>query len=126
MNLNIKTNGFDLTPSVRDYIEKKIGALEKFVLDEHKSALKIDIEVGRSTFHHKKGDVYEAKAHLTMPKIDIYAAEESEDIFSAIDLIEAKIKNELLKTKAKKRDLLRRSLRQFKKILRLPKFWRKD
>lgn len=125
MHLNIKTSGFNLTPNIQDYLNKKIGALEKFIAAQYKEAVKIDVEVSRDTFHHKKGDVFEAKIHLVMPRGDIYAIEKSQDIFSAIDLLEAKVKHELISRRSKRRDLLIKSLRQLKKLLRLPKFWKK-
>lgn len=126
MHISIKSNGFELTPNIKEYVNKKIGALEKFIPDYHNESVKINVEVGRSTFHHKRGNVYEAKVHIVMPRANIYTSAESEDIFSAIDLLENKVKNELLRVRVKKRDILIKSLRQIKKMIRFPQFFKRQ
>ncbi len=125
MHLNIKSTGFELTPDIKEYINKKIGLLGKFISDYHKEALKIDVEIGRTTFHHQHGNVYKARAHFIMPRRNIFALQEAEDVFAAIDLLEAKLKTELIKTRAQKRDILIDAMRQLKKMMRLPKFWKR-
>ena len=64
MNIIIKKN-IDLTPALETYLQKKFAALEKLVTAINKTnPAELTIEVGRTTNHHRKGDVYRAAAKL--------------------------------------------------------------
>ena len=65
MNINLKATNFELTPAIREYAEKKVKGLEKFRrMDESVQAW---VEVGRTTAHHLKGDVYRAEIQIHIP-----------------------------------------------------------
>ena len=75
MKINIKAVNLDLTPAITVYIEEKINRLEKFVSgegikewDEHnQAAMEADVEIARTTNHHRHGDVYRAEINLKVP-----------------------------------------------------------
>ncbi|HHD92244.1 MAG TPA: HPF/RaiA family ribosome-associated protein, partial [Candidatus Portnoybacteria bacterium] len=56
MNLNIKTTNFDLTPDIKEYLEKKVGSIEKFLnkKDVELNSVETQIEIGRPSQHHQK------------------------------------------------------------------------
>ncbi|MDD2807674.1 MAG: ribosome-associated translation inhibitor RaiA [Patescibacteria group bacterium] len=88
-----------VTPEIESYIEKKITELEKFV--SRFGDITVFIEIGQSTFHHKHGDIFFAKADVKLPKKTIHAEAEMNDLFSAIDKIKDELKIELRKYKDK-------------------------
>ena len=98
MKITIKTTGLDLTPSLKTYIERKLGALTKFVkrFDETGQA-ELWVEVARTTRHHRHGDVFLAEADLRLPKKILRAEESGEDVRTAIDLLQRKLHSEIEK-----------------------------
>jgi len=63
MKINIKTTNISLTPAISEYIEKRIGSLDKFYKKEED--IVINVEVGKTTEHHKSGDIFRAEINLT-------------------------------------------------------------
>jgi ribosomal subunit interface protein len=100
MKINIKTTQLDITPSLKEYIEEKIGALDKLIERyDAEGGVEIWIEVGRTTKHHQKGDVFRAEADLRLPHKVLRAEDEDADIRVAIDRIRDKLKREIEKYK---------------------------
>lgn len=105
MRLQIKAKGFDLTPSLQQFVEEKMSGLEKYVSrwDENDSVLLI-VEVAKTTNHHNKGEIFYAEANLEIPKHLLRVEETGEDMHAAIDMMKDRLKNELLKLKDKLSD----------------------
>ncbi len=101
MKINIKAST-DLTPSLKIYIEEKLGALAKFVkhFDETGEAA-IWLEISRTTRHHRKGDVFVAAADLRLPKKILRAEEYAEDARVAIDRARDTLRLEIGKYKTR-------------------------
>ncbi|RJQ28578.1 ribosome-associated translation inhibitor RaiA [Candidatus Parcubacteria bacterium] len=115
MKINIKATRIDITPSLKIYIESKLGSLGKFVRKfDAEGVAEMWLEVGRTTRHHHKGPVFRAEADLRLPKKILRAEEESYDLRASIDVLKNKIHVEIEKYKArfeKGRRELRRSRR---------------
>lgn len=101
MRLEIQTTDLDLTPSLRTYIEKKIGGLSRFIKNLPQDSILAEVEVGRSTRHHRHGQVYHAEVNLKLPGKLIRAAYDDEDLHQAIDKVKEKLKREIEKYKKK-------------------------
>jgi ribosomal subunit interface protein len=101
MKINI-TKASDMTPSLRTYIDNKLGSLAKFVkqFDETGEA-EIWLEISRTTEHHRKGEVFKAAADLRLPKKILRAEEYAEDIRVAIDHARNTLHLEIEKYKTK-------------------------
>ncbi len=83
MNTHIKTTSVTLTPATSEYLKKHIAKLEHiFAGDE---SVKCDIEIGRTTSHHNKGDIFRAEIHIVGHKQNIFAEAERSDLLIAID-----------------------------------------
>jgi ribosomal subunit interface protein len=94
----IKATNILLTPALKIYIEEKLGALERFVKRwEKESDIKIHVEVGRTTRHHHKGDVFRAEANILLPGTMLRAEDEDFDIHVAIDRVRDRLKREIRK-----------------------------
>lgn len=116
MNINLKATGIELTPAITEYTEKKVRSLEKF-LPQPTDGYIARVEIGKTTQHHKEGPIFRAEVHIT-GGIDIYAATEAEDLYAAIDLMEADATNELQSVKGKRFHLLRKGQRALKDMMR--------
>lgn len=100
MQIIIHSKNLDITPSIREYVEMKIGSLNHLLQRfETQGEIKTEIEIARTTKHHKSGDVFYAEANLHMPKKIIRAEHYDSDIRIAIDEIKNKLHNEIIKYK---------------------------
>jgi putative sigma-54 modulation protein len=91
MNIIIKTKNIEMTPSLREFVEEKIGSLEKYFDLLRKeddpalvSAIEADVEVGKTTLHHRKGDICRAEVLLTFHSNKLRAAKSADDLEKAI------------------------------------------
>ena len=116
MNINIKTTGFGLTPSISDYINKKLESVQK-LLESDPSAI-CDFEAGKTTEHHKTGDVFRAEAHIVAARRDIYAESEQSDLYAAIDAVRDDVIRRLSSDKVKKISRVRRGGAIVKKMVK--------
>jgi ribosomal subunit interface protein len=62
INIKIRSTNFDLTPAIEDYVSKKILSLQKY-LDENDNVL-CEVELGKTTGHHKTGDIFKAEVNI--------------------------------------------------------------
>lgn len=106
-----------MTPEIKDYINKRVSGLEKFIHYKDES-VQTWVEVGKTTQHHQKGDVYRAEIQIRIPHNEKSARAEmtSDDLYASIDGAHDQIKLELEKIKDKKVSLARKGGRLFKKI----------
>jgi ribosomal subunit interface protein len=95
MQVNIKATNAELAPEAHDIIREKIGGLLKF----YPNIVEADVEVGITTRHHAKGDIYRAEVNLSVPKKLLRAEAESDDISKSMNEVVATLKRELIKYK---------------------------
>lgn len=107
MNINIKATGFELTPAISDYIDKKITTVEKY-LGEDVEAVVVAVEVGKITKRHKSGEVFKAEVHISGGGHDFYVSVEEEDLYAAIDKVKDDITREIRRTKGKEEALAKK------------------
>ena len=117
MKLNIKATKTTLTPSLREYIEKKLVALDKLIAGDNDLAM-VRVEIGRTTNHHKKGEVYRAEIKISMGKTSLYAEASNEDIYAAIDDVKDEVMRELKSYKTKTSDKKKTGGRAVKKMIK--------
>lgn len=103
MKINIKSDGLDMTPAIKQFIEEKIGSLDKFIKRfEGYGDAKATVEIARTTKHHQHGEVYYAEANLNINGEVIRAEQTDENIRAAIDKVKDTLKLEIKKYKGKK------------------------
>lgn len=117
MNIKIQGTRIELTPDIKSYIEKKIESVDKLV-DSRDEPVIYEVEVGKTTEHHEKGDVYKAEVHLRKKGGNLYATAHAEDVMAAIDKIKDEIIHALSSDKERKETLLRKGQMQIKKMLK--------
>lgn len=113
LKIDIYTKNLDLTPSIRDYVNQKVGSLEKF--SKNNVPFEIAVELDRTTHHHYKGMVFRAELQMQIPGGLLRAESVKEDLRVAIDDARDELERELKKTKDKKISFVKRIGRLFKR-----------
>jgi ribosomal subunit interface protein len=123
MNINIKTTNITLTSQISDYVDKRLEKIKKLVSDD--MSAQCDIELGKTSEHHQKGDIFRAEIHVIGVGKNAYASTERNDLYSAIDDVKDQILRKLKDDKGKKMSLVRRSGIRVKNMVRGLWSWRK-
>jgi len=110
----------EMTPSIREYVEKKVNNLEKYI-EPVDPSVQAWVEVAKTTNHHHKGNIFGVELQVRLPHVDkaVIAKVEKDDLYAAIDEVHDEMKRELTKIKGRKISLIKRGGRMIKKILRL-------
>ena len=116
MKIDLKTKNFEITPSIKIYLEQKLNSLDKFLPKDE--SVFADVELAKTTEHHKKGDIFMAEINLTVPGRLIRAVAEEWDLHVAIDAVKEELQREITMNKEKNISLYRRSARLLKKLFR--------
>ncbi len=120
MKIILRQKGLEVTPSLRKYIDEKLVAPTKKLFDgaalDDRPAL--DIEISRTTKHHRKGLVYYAEANVTVGKTVLHVEVTAEDIRAACDMLKDELEATIKKFKGKADAKFRRGARRAKAELR--------
>ena len=116
IKINIKATNISLTPAISEYVEKRISTLEKFYKEDEE--IVINVEVGKTTEHHKSGDIFRAEIHIRSRGNEYYASAETEDLYASIDQVKDNIVRELTSTRKRAMRLIRKSGAKIKNLLR--------
>jgi ribosomal subunit interface protein len=116
MNINIKTSNISLTDAISDYTSKRLESVKQFLASD--PTVRCDVELGRTTNHHKNGDIFRAEIHITGKDKDFYASAEEVDLYKAIDMVRDEIQREVRSEKSRKISLLRRGGAKIKNLIK--------
>lgn len=121
MRIIIKAKNLILSDGLKNFIEKKIIVLKKFisVLKEdypegQKTLAEVLVEVEKETMHHKKGEVFKSTVEINLPGKKLMASARGDDLEKVIIDAKEQIKKEINKYKFKKIDKNRRKQRKLK------------
>jgi ribosomal subunit interface protein len=81
---------------IRGYAEEKISSLQKYA-----DIINADVDLGRVTNHHHKGEIYFCEVHLFVAGKDFFVKSEEDDMYKAIDTAKDRLKQELARWKDK-------------------------
>jgi len=118
MKYNIKTKDIFLTPAITDYVEKKVNHLDKFISPENKEAVMCYVEIGKTTNHHKNGDLFMAELTVHVGGKSFQETAEEEDLYAAIDVATDGMAEEIKSIKSKKVSLLKKGGAKIKSIIK--------
>jgi len=127
LKLNIKATNIKLDDFLYDYINEKIGNLDRFTEGIDSNA-QVWIEVGKPSKHHKKGaEEFYAEVNIELSgrgKTLIRAEAKQWDLKMAIDDVKDKLQQELNKYKGKQEAKYKRNARIAKNLMRFsPVTW---
>jgi len=93
MKFNIRGENLKVTEAIREYVEKKIGKLEKYF----ESPITSDVHVNLSVYNDKQ------RIEVTIPMSGLLLRGEVEhtDLYAAIDLVVDKLERQIRKYKTK-------------------------
>ena len=118
MKINIKATGIELTQAISNYVYKKISSIEKYLDKKSGPDLVAQVEVGRSTRHHKAGNIFRAEVHITGAGLDLYAVSAMEDLYAAIDVVKDEIVHNAVQLKGRRQTLTRKGAEMMKNIMK--------
>jgi len=95
--------------------EKIFKPVKKVFGDQHMPDMVLALEVGRSTRHHRKGSVWEAKATIQWNNELLRAETAGESFYEVVDLLEEEFMREIKNSKGKEYAQERRGARRAKK-----------
>ncbi len=99
MNITISAKDFKLTPSLKEYVEEKIGKLEKF--SKHIERLGVELDIDRNA---KQGLINRIEVWIYLPGKTLQAGLKAEHMHEAIDLVYPKLERLITKYEDKRRD----------------------
>jgi len=121
-NINISCISYEIDNTVKKYVVKKIGKLDKYLPRHARKSLIIDIKlIDRSKKRNNDDQKYEAEIILNIPGKVINAKGLSYSMISAIDAVSAKVESQLRDYKQMsvahigRRGILSRFKRSFKR-----------
>lgn len=115
--MNIKTTftNIDASPAVEEYVFKKMSSLSKFI--DHDEVL-CEVELGRTTNHHRAGDIYKAEINITYKGKQFYVVADKDDLYAAIDEMRDEIERVIVSYKKKSNTLIRRGASKIKNLVK--------
>jgi putative sigma-54 modulation protein len=94
MNYNIRGENIEVTPAIREYVEKKVSKLNRYFTETPNANVNVNLKV----YHDKKAKV---EVTIPMPQLVLRAEEVHTDMYAAIDLITDKLERQIRKHKTK-------------------------
>lgn len=119
MRIIIKGTNIKLSPSINQYIEEKIGGLEKFLKKFNPELIEARVEVGKITRGQRQGDIFKAEVNLSINGRLIRVEKTEESLMAAIDLAKDELHREIRQYKDKRLTMSIRGARSWKKFWRL-------
>ncbi len=101
MKTTIRTNHIELTEAIRNYIEEKIGTLDRFLHEKEAVLADARIEVGKPSQHHHTGPVFEAECNIHIGDTLLRATTNDADLYAAIDKLKDEVEAQMRKHKEK-------------------------
>ncbi len=119
MKIITKGTNIKLSPSINQYIEEKIGGLEKFLKKFNPELIEARVEIGKITRGQRQGDIFRAEINLSINGQLFRAEKTEESLMAAIDLVKDELAREIRKYKDKQATVFVRGARSWKKFWRL-------
>ena len=94
MNFNIRGENIEVTPAIREYVEKKISKLERYFSETPDAQVNVNLK----TYNDKTSKV---EVTIPMSQLLLRAEEDHLDMYAAIDLISDKLERQIRKHKTK-------------------------
>lgn len=113
MKIIIKATRIRLTPEIKEFVEEKIGGLEKFskvfqsenyydgFFGKGKPRVEAWTEIEKTTRHHRKGPFFRAECQMCFPDRSLRAESFSENVKQAIIEVKNELQRQLKKYRQK-------------------------
>ena len=91
---NVRGENIEVTEAIRDYVEKKVGKLERYFSDSPEATVHVNLKV----YTEKTAKV---EFTIPLPYLVLRAEETSPDLYASIDLVVDKLERQIRKFKTK-------------------------
>jgi len=99
-NIAVAGIHIDVSKDIDKYIGKKIGRLDKYLHKSQREAVRADVKLSE-TVSKKAGKKCTCEVILHIPGARLTAVESTVNMFAAVDIVEAKLQNQVKKHKEK-------------------------
>ena len=99
MTVELQARNFDLTPTVRDYVEKRVDRLDRYLPAIHATRVELHRDVTRS-----QGEVFSAEITAWVDHAVLRSEETNADLYTAIDAAVDKLFRQIEKYKGKRQE----------------------
>ena len=120
MQINLLGKNMEVTEAIRDYVLKRVTNLEKLLtrIKERGGKVVLNFEVGKSTNHHKGGEVFHADCLIKIDGKEFYGSADKENLYQAVDALKDSLYNEISKDKSRTRTLFKRGAASVKRMMK--------
>ena len=95
----IQGTNIELTDAIRNYVTEKVESVARFA--KRLEPCDVSVEVGKTSEHHNKGDVFFAEVNVVVQGDVVRAHAERDDLYAAIDEAKDDVKRQLIDKKEK-------------------------
>lgn len=96
-NITITGIKYELNDNTKKYVEKKIGALDKYLPRHARKSTSADVKIKQ--IDNPGGNKYEVEVIMNVPEKVITAKDSTMNVLAAVDIVEAKLSGQLRKYK---------------------------
>ena len=125
MRIIIRSKNIKPSQAINQFIEEKIGSLQKFVdimrekSEIGKPPVEVFVDIEKETKHHYKGPFFKTTIQMHLPGRSLRSEARSIDLNTAIVEVKDELQREIKKYKIKTKVVSRRKQRSIKKNLHL-------
>jgi putative sigma-54 modulation protein len=116
MKINIKSTNMELTDTISQYVHDKLESIDKLINDVVGAFAQV--EVGKESNHHHKGDVFKAEINLRADGVTHYAVIVKDNLYSAIDELRDEISEKIKSKKDKDRSRFKKGALVIKNMVK--------
>lgn len=96
-NITITGVKYELNDKTKQYVDKKIGALDRFLPRHARKSATADVKIKQ--IDNPSGNKYEVEVIITVPDKVITAKDSTTNVLAAVDIVEAKLNGQLRRYK---------------------------
>lgn len=90
---------YEITDKMKKYVENKVGRLDRYMPRRARKSVRAEVKLTESK--GTKNEKYTAEIVLHLPSGQVTASDSTLNMYAAVDIVEAKIKNQLRKHKTR-------------------------
>lgn len=94
LKYNVRGENIEVTQAIREYVEKKVGKIEKYFNDVPEASAHVNLK----TYSDKTAKV---EVTIPLPYVVLRAEETSPDLYGSVDLVVDKLERQMRKYKTK-------------------------
>ncbi len=96
-HIDISGINLELGEDIKKYIRRKVGRLDKYMPRHARVSAHVEVKMRQT--NKKLGNKYECEIIMHLPGEQVQAKESTMNMFAAVDIVEQKVKNLLVKYK---------------------------